>query len=61
LRGSIIRDVTCSTGGHIRRLRGAFDVVGVDIDPYVLEIAREKNPGVEPRTADMREFDLGRP
>jgi SAM-dependent methyltransferase len=60
LRGSTIHDVACGIGGHIQHLRGAFEVVGVDIDPGMLEIAREKNPGVELRTADMRDFDLGR-
>jgi SAM-dependent methyltransferase len=60
LRGSTILDVACGTGGHIQHLRGAYEVVGVDIDPDMLQIAREKNPGVELRTDDMRDFDLGR-
>jgi len=60
LRGSTILDVACGTGGHIQHLRGAFEVVGVDIDPGMLEIAGEKNPGVEMLVADMRDFDLGR-
>lgn len=60
LRGSTILDVACGTGGHIQNLRGAYEVVGIDIDPDMLEIARKKNPGVELGTADMRDFDLGR-
>lgn len=60
LRGSTILDVACGTGGHIQHLRGAFEVVGVDIDPGMLQVAREKNPGIELRQADMRDFDLGR-
>jgi SAM-dependent methyltransferase len=60
LRGDSILDVACGTGGHIPHLRGAFEVVGVDIDPAMVEIARRKNPGVELHVADMRAFDLGR-
>ncbi|MDQ6919247.1 MAG: class I SAM-dependent methyltransferase [Candidatus Dormibacteraeota bacterium] len=60
LRGSTILDVACGTGGHIQHLSGAYEVVGVDIDPGMLEVAREKNPGVELKVADMRDFELGR-
>ena len=42
LRGTSILDVACGTGGHIPHLRGAYEVVGVDIDPGMLDIAREK-------------------
>ena len=60
LRGSTILDVAGGTGGHIQHLSGAYEVEGVDIDPGMLEVAREKNPGVELKVADMRDFDLGR-
>ncbi len=60
LRGASILDVACGTGGHIPHLRGAYEVVGVDIDPGMLEIAREKNPGVEFHLGDMRSLELGR-
>jgi len=53
-------DVACGTGGHLVHLREWFDVVGVDIDPDMLAVARDKLPGTELVEADMRSFDLGR-
>ena len=60
LRGTSILDVACGTGGHIPHLRGAYEVVGVDIDSGMLDIAREKNPGAEFHAGDMRYFELSR-
>jgi len=53
-------DVACGTGGHLRHLRSWFEVVGVDIDPGMLEVARRHLPGVELVRADMRSFNLER-
>jgi SAM-dependent methyltransferase len=52
-------DVACGTGGHLRHLRNWFEVVGVDIDPGMLEVARRHLPGVELGQADMGSLNLG--
>jgi SAM-dependent methyltransferase len=53
-------DVACGTGKHLELLRPHFEVVGLDLDPGLLAIARERVPGVELHEADMTDFDLGR-
>jgi SAM-dependent methyltransferase len=53
-------DVACGTGKHLELLRVHFDVVGLDLDPGLLAIARARVPGVELHEGDMTEFDLGR-
>ena len=53
-------DVGCGTGRHLELLRGRYDVAGVDLDPALLAIARERVPGVPLHEADMVELDLGR-
>jgi SAM-dependent methyltransferase len=56
-----VLDAGCGTGRVGRELahRG-FDVVGVDIDDAMLATARQKAPGIEWRTADLAEVELGR-
>jgi SAM-dependent methyltransferase len=44
----------------LRRLSDSFQVLGLDASADMLAIAREKLPGVQFVTADMRSFDLGR-
>jgi len=54
-------DVACGTGKHLELLRTTFvDLAGVDLDPGLLEIARDRLPGAALTQADMRTFDLGR-
>jgi ubiquinone/menaquinone biosynthesis C-methylase UbiE len=53
-------DVACGTGKHLELLREHYDVVGLDLDPALLTIARERLPGVELIEGDMTAFDLGR-
>ena len=53
-------DVACGTGAHLELLRGHLPVEGLDLDPGMVSIARERNPGIPIHTADMAEFDLGR-
>ena len=55
-----VLDVACGTGRHLELLREHYDVVGLDIDPELLAIARSRVPGVELVEADMTNFDLGR-
>ena len=51
-------DVACGTGEHILHLKSRFDCRGVDLSEELLEVAKEKNPGVEFFRGDMRTFDL---
>ena len=53
-------DVACGTGLHLSHFRKLYDVEGLDLVPDMLEIARERLPGVEFHEADMADFDLQR-
>ena len=57
--GNRLLDVACGTGEHIRHLKGHFQVEGLDLDPDLLQIAKEKNPNVTFHQGDMIDFDLG--
>ena len=52
-------DVACGTGKHLAELRRWYDVRGVDVDPALLGIARERLPGVRLDERDMVDLDLG--
>jgi SAM-dependent methyltransferase len=52
-------DVACGTGKHIEYLRDHYVVEGLDINPELLTIARERCPGIRFHEADMTRFDLG--
>ena len=51
-------DVACGTGAHLRDLRNRYEVVGLDLDPRMLDQAREALPGVLLVEGDMRTFRL---
>jgi SAM-dependent methyltransferase len=54
-------DVACGTGAHLVELARWYRCVGVDLDPELLAVGRERLPAeVELRVVDMRDFDLGR-
>jgi SAM-dependent methyltransferase len=53
-------DVACGTGKHLELLRDHFKVAGLDLDPELLAIARERVPGIELHEDNMTAFDLGR-
>jgi SAM-dependent methyltransferase len=53
-------DVGCGTGRHLEHLRGHYAVEGLDLNPELLAVARERLPGVPLHTGDMAEVDLGR-
>jgi SAM-dependent methyltransferase len=57
--GSLL-DVACGTGRHLEHLRRDYDVEGVDLSGEMLDIARERLPGVALRQADMFDLTLGR-
>jgi SAM-dependent methyltransferase len=53
-------DVACGTGAHLVELARWYRCVGVDLDPELLAVGRERLPAeVELRAVDMRDFDLG--
>ncbi len=53
-------DVACGTGRHLAELRAWYEVEGVDLDPALLAIARERLPDVALHEADLVTLDLGR-
>jgi SAM-dependent methyltransferase len=53
-------DVACGTGAHLEHLAGRYDVSGLDLDPEMLAIARERLPQADFHEGDMAEFKLGR-
>jgi SAM-dependent methyltransferase len=57
--GSLL-DVACGTGRHLELLRDCYEVEGVDINSELLDVARERCPGVRFHAADMADFELER-
>ncbi len=54
-------DVACGTGTHLERLRVWYTVQGLDRDPELLAVARERLGAEVPlHEGDMRGFDLRR-
>jgi SAM-dependent methyltransferase len=53
-------DVGCGTGRHLELLRERYDVEGLDLNPELLEVARQRCPGVPLHEADMADFRLDR-
>jgi SAM-dependent methyltransferase len=50
-------DVACGTGAHLEHLTG-YEAEGLDLDPEMLAVARERLPNVPLHEADMTAFDL---
>ncbi|SFT33908.1 Methyltransferase domain-containing protein [Geodermatophilus amargosae] len=57
---SSLLDVGCGTGQHLQRLRQWYEVEGLDLDGGLLNIARQRCPGVPFHEASMVDFDLPR-
>jgi SAM-dependent methyltransferase len=53
-------DVACGTAAHLEHLGDRYDVAGLDLDPEMLAVARERLPAARFYEADMVDFDLGR-
>jgi SAM-dependent methyltransferase len=53
-------DVACGTGVHLSHLREWYDVEGIELSPWMLDVARRRLPDVPLHQYDMRHFDLGR-
>ncbi len=58
--GKSLLDVACGTGGHIKFLKERYQVEGLDINPKMLRIARQKNPDTNFHRGEMLTFDLKR-
>lgn len=56
--GNSLLDVACGTGQHIVFLRKHYQVEGLDLQPEMLEIARQRNPDIVFHHADMIDFAL---
>lgn len=56
--GTHLLDVGCGTGTHIQHLKQHYTVEGLDLDPALLAIARERNPEATFHEADMTAFEL---
>ncbi len=56
--GIDLLDVACGTGSHALILKNNFNVVGVDINDNMLEIAREKVPEADFIKEDMKKLEL---
>ncbi|WP_112244994.1 class I SAM-dependent methyltransferase [Kribbella monticola] len=55
----LIGDVGCGSGriaGYLRRAAG--DVLGIDLSPAMIEVARREHPGVRFEVGSMTELDL---
>ncbi len=58
---STLLDVACGTGKHLALLRDrGYVPEGVELDPAMLEIARNRLPDVSIHEGDMLDFDVGR-
>jgi len=52
-------DVACGTAAHLEHMTG-YEVEGLDLDPEMLAVARERLPQVVFHQGDMADFDLGK-
>jgi len=57
--GTDLLDVACGTGKHLQLLQQWYTVEGLDLDPCMQDIARQRCPEVTIHQADMVDFDLG--
>jgi SAM-dependent methyltransferase len=58
--GNALLDVACGTGAYLLQLRSHYDVEGLDLDPEMLGVARQKLLDVPLHQADLVDFDLSR-
>lgn len=57
--GGTLLDVACGTGKHLEHLRHRFACEGLDLDPGLLAVARDRLPDIPFHLGDMTDFDLG--
>ncbi len=60
-RAKRILDVACGTGAHLRYLHRHFTVAGVDADPAMIAIAKERLGDVPLNVARMQELTVDAP
>jgi SAM-dependent methyltransferase len=58
--GNSLLDVACGTGGHVPYLLDDFAYEGLDLDPEMLALARERFPEVPFHVGNMLDFSLER-
>jgi len=58
--GRTLLDVACGTGGHLAFLRQHYEVEGLDVNPDMLKIARQKYPDMRFHQGEMASFSLKR-
>lgn len=56
--GSRMLDVACGTGRHITYFQRNFEVEGLDLEAEMLDVARQRNPGLVFHQGDMADFSL---
>jgi SAM-dependent methyltransferase len=58
--GNDLLELACGTGNHTQKLVDNFKITGVDINPEMIKIAREKLPRTEFLEQDMKNLELER-
>jgi len=58
--GRALLDVACGTGKHLEELGQWYDTEGLDLDPGMLAIARQRCPDATLHQADMVDFGSSR-
>jgi len=58
--GRSLLDIACGSGQHINFLKHRYDVEGLDMEPSLLAVARQRNPGIAFHEGDMTQFKLPR-
>jgi ubiquinone/menaquinone biosynthesis C-methylase UbiE len=58
--GNALLDVASGTGPHLAYWARQYSVEGLDLDPAMLAVARERAPDIPLHQADMATFDLGK-
>jgi ubiquinone/menaquinone biosynthesis C-methylase UbiE len=57
-KGNKLLDVACGTGSHAALLKENFSVIGIDLNPEMLKLARKKVSGVKFIQGNMKTLDL---
>ncbi|MBN1565649.1 MAG: class I SAM-dependent methyltransferase [Anaerolineae bacterium] len=52
-------DVACGSGHHLQHLQQHYAAQGLDLEPGLLDVARERCPNIIFVQGDMLDFDLG--
>ncbi|HEY3780035.1 MAG TPA: class I SAM-dependent methyltransferase [Fimbriimonadaceae bacterium] len=57
--GNTLLDIACGTGAHILHLKKDYECTGIDLSPFLLKAAAERNPECKFIEGDMRFQELG--